>query len=42
MKSFFGHLACLLIILAVRFMWGLNGTMTAAASLFIPVVIGFV
>ena len=30
-----------LIILAVRFMWGINGTMTAAASLFIPVVIGY-
>ena len=30
-----------LIALAVRFMWGIDGTMTAAASLFIPVVIGY-
>ncbi len=30
-----------LIVLAVRFMWGINTTMTAAASLFIPVVIGY-
>ena len=30
-----------LIALAVRFMAGIDGTMTAAASLFIPVVIGY-
>lgn len=30
-----------LIVLAIRFMSGINGTMTAAASLFIPVVIGY-
>lgn len=30
-----------LIVLAIRFMAGINGTMTAAASLFIPVVIGY-
>lgn len=30
-----------LIVLAVSFMAGINGTMTAAASLFIPVVIGY-
>jgi len=30
-----------LIALAVRFMAGISGTMTAAASLFIPVVIGY-
>lgn len=30
-----------LITLAVRFMAGIDGTMTAAASLFIPVVIGY-
>ena len=30
-----------LIVLAIRFMAGINGTMTAAASLFIPIVIGY-
>ena len=30
-----------LIVLAVRFMWDINRSMTAAASLFVPVVIGY-
>lgn len=30
-----------LIVLAIRFMAGISGTMTAAASLFIPIVIGY-